>query len=32
MLSEEKAKEVYTFLKTWQPSYNSLTCDSFIKQ
>ncbi len=27
--SEEKAKEVYTFLKTWQPSYNSLTCDSF---
>jgi Protein of unknown function (DUF1553)/Protein of unknown function (DUF1549)/Planctomycete cytochrome C/Carbohydrate binding module (family 6) len=28
-VSEEKAKEVYTFLKTWQPSYNSLTCDSF---
>ena len=28
--SPEKAKEVYTFLKTWQPSYNSLTCDSFI--
>jgi Protein of unknown function (DUF1553)/Protein of unknown function (DUF1549)/Planctomycete cytochrome C/Carbohydrate binding module (family 6) len=26
----EKAKEVKTFLKTWQPSYNSLTCDSFI--
>ncbi|HRH51302.1 MAG TPA: DUF1553 domain-containing protein [Panacibacter sp.] len=25
----QKAKEVYTFLKTWQPSYNSLTCDSF---
>ena len=24
-----KAKEVYTFLKTWQPAYNSLTCDSF---
>jgi hypothetical protein len=29
-VSPEKAKEVYTFLKTWQPSYNSLTCDSFI--
>ena len=28
--SPEKAKEVYTFLKTWQPAYNSLTCDSFI--
>ncbi|HEY4935067.1 MAG TPA: DUF1549 domain-containing protein, partial [Puia sp.] len=28
--STEKAKEVYTFLKTWQPAYNSLTCDSFI--
>jgi hypothetical protein len=28
--SNEKAKEVYTFLKTWQPAYNSLTCDSFI--
>ncbi|HTE07977.1 MAG TPA: DUF1553 domain-containing protein, partial [Flavitalea sp.] len=28
--SPEKAKEVYTFLKTWQPTYNSLTCDSFI--
>src|SRR5258708_3189529 len=28
--SAAKAKEVYTFLKTWQPSYNSLTCDSFI--
>ncbi len=25
----EKAKGVYTFLKTWQPTYNSLTCDSF---
>ncbi len=25
----QKAEEVYTFLKTWQPSYNSLTCDSF---
>ncbi|MGI8950269.1 MAG: DUF1553 domain-containing protein [Chitinophagaceae bacterium] len=28
-VSAQKAKEVYTFLKTWQPSYNSLTCDSF---
>lgn len=28
-VSEQKSKEVYTFLKTWQPSYNSLTCDSF---
>ncbi len=28
--SPEKAKEVYTFLKTWQPAYNSLTSDSFI--
>jgi Protein of unknown function (DUF1553)/Protein of unknown function (DUF1549)/Planctomycete cytochrome C len=27
--SPAKAKEAYTFLKTWQPSYNSLTCDSF---
>ena len=24
-----KAKEIYTFLKTLQPTYNSLTCDSF---
>ncbi len=24
-----KATEVNTFLKTWQPAYNSLTCDSF---
>jgi hypothetical protein len=29
-VSAEKAREVYTFLKTWQPAYNSLTCDSFI--
>jgi hypothetical protein len=29
-VSEGKAKEAYTFLKTWQPSYNSLICDSFI--
>jgi hypothetical protein len=28
-VSVDKAKEVYTFLKTWEPSYNSLTCDSF---
>jgi hypothetical protein len=28
-VSTEKEKEVHTFLKTWQPSYNSLTCDSF---
>jgi hypothetical protein len=28
-VSEQKSKEAYTFLKTWQPSYNSLTCDSF---
>jgi hypothetical protein len=27
--SQQKAKEAYTFLKTWQPSYNSLVCDSF---
>jgi hypothetical protein len=29
-VSSEKAKDVNTFLKTWQPSYNSLTCDSFV--
>lgn len=28
-VSVQKAKEVYGFLKTWQPSYNSLVCDSF---
>ncbi len=28
-VSQPKAKEYYTFLKTFQPSYNSLTCDSF---
>jgi hypothetical protein len=28
-VSEKKEKEVYTFLKTWQPAYNSLLCDSF---
>src|SRR4051812_1648130 len=27
--SVQRAKEAYTFLKTWQPSYNSLLCDSF---
>jgi hypothetical protein len=27
--SEQRAKDAYKFLKTWQPSYNSLTCDSF---
>jgi hypothetical protein len=27
--SLQKAAEVKTFLKTWQPAYNSLTCDSF---
>jgi hypothetical protein len=28
-VSEQESKEVGQFLKTWQPSYNSLTCDSF---
>lgn len=28
-VSSQKAAEVHTFLKTWQPAYNSLTCDSF---
>src|SRR5882762_4443764 len=28
--SEEKAKESYTFLRTWQPAYYSYLCDSFI--
>src|SRR5450432_1399540 len=26
----QKAKEIYIFLKTWQPAINSLTADSFI--
>ena len=26
----KRAKEVYTFLKTWQPAINSLTADSFV--
>jgi len=29
-VSTAKRNEVYRFLKTWQPAYNSLTCDSFI--
>lgn len=28
--SVQKAKEAYTFLKTWQPSYNTSVCDSFV--
>src|SRR6185503_9729337 len=28
-VSEERASEAYTFLKTWQPTYNSIACDSF---
>jgi hypothetical protein len=28
-ISEQKATEAYKFLKTWQPSYNTLVCDSF---
>ncbi len=28
--SPEKTKEVALFLKTWQPSYNTMVCDSFI--
>ncbi|MEO6547672.1 MAG: DUF1553 domain-containing protein [Ferruginibacter sp.] len=28
-VSTEKATEVYTFLKTWQPAFNSLVCDKF---
>jgi hypothetical protein len=27
--SQEKAREAYIFLKTWQPSYNTSICDSF---
>ena len=29
--SLEKAQEYTKFLKTWQPTYNSLSCDEFIK-
>ncbi|MGI8635428.1 MAG: DUF1549 domain-containing protein, partial [Segetibacter sp.] len=28
-VSSQKASEISTFLRTWQPAYNSLTCDSF---
>ncbi|MBS1668748.1 MAG: DUF1553 domain-containing protein [Bacteroidetes bacterium] len=28
-VSDARAKEVRLFLKTWEPSYNSLICDSF---
>jgi mono/diheme cytochrome c family protein len=28
-VSTQKATEVNTFLKTWQPAFNSLLCDSF---
>lgn len=28
-VSKEKAKEYYTFLKTWQPTINSLQCDQY---
>ncbi len=28
--SDEKSKEYNTFLKTWQPTINSLQCDQFI--
>jgi hypothetical protein len=27
---QQRAKEIYTFLKTWQPAINSLTADSFV--
>lgn len=27
---EKRAKEIYRFLKTWQPAINSLTADSFV--
>jgi hypothetical protein len=30
IVSEEKAKQYYTFLKTWQPTINSLQCDNFV--
>jgi mono/diheme cytochrome c family protein len=29
--SLEKAQEYTKFLKTWQPTYNSLSCDKFVK-
>lgn len=27
---KQRAEEIYTFLKTWQPAINSLTADSFV--
>lgn len=27
--TSQRASEAYQFLRTWQPAYNSLTCDSF---
>src|SRR5580704_18029439 len=29
-VSLQKSKDAYRFLKTWQPSYNTLRCDSFV--
>ncbi len=29
-VSAEKSNEYYTFLKTWQPTINSLQCDEFV--
>ncbi len=29
-VSEQKSKEYYRFLKTWQPTINSLLCDQFV--
>jgi hypothetical protein len=29
-VSAEKSHEYYTFLKTWQPTINSLQCDEFV--
>lgn len=29
-VSDQESQEVRQFLRTWQPAYNSLTCDSFI--
>lgn len=29
-VSEEKGTEYYSFLKTWQPTINSLQCDQFV--
>jgi Protein of unknown function (DUF1553)/Protein of unknown function (DUF1549)/Planctomycete cytochrome C len=29
--SHEKAQEYTKFLKSWQPTYNSLSCDEFVK-